>query len=439
MVAEQVNPDPTGLPEGVSKPLLSINSQDQSGLIAILTAFALGLVLLSVAARLYARHEFRLFRIDDYLFIAATIFAVIQTALVFRQLRDGLGKSEEQIDPSVRLAVQKLGFAADLLYLFTLFLSKCSVSFLFLYLTPGRAHVRAIWTTITASVVWVITAVILEAVRCHPKHPWTDDTSTCTNFFARWVVIAVLDAIIELALVGVSIYIVSDLQMALKSKLIVVGAFSWRVPNIAFTFIRLAFLQYPFEPSTSHIWHSRVVTVTQLSIGYTITASVIPYLKPFMMAYDPPTKTQASSYQLSSSGTRVKLSNLASQHSATLATIDDGKDDGELRENRSRSVRQNKPKAERRRRSTPKLGRLRPGQNGYEVSASATEQREQDRHEHESDDSEQMIIKKGVEWSVTYQSNGRKSRERRSSAAATEESRGATPGPDDITAVKTHV
>jgi len=64
---------PTGLPEGISGPLAGINSQDQSGLIAILTAFSLGLVLLSIATRIYARREFRSYRVDDYTFFAASV------------------------------------------------------------------------------------------------------------------------------------------------------------------------------------------------------------------------------------------------------------------------------------------------------------------------------------------------------------------------------
>jgi hypothetical protein len=86
---------------------------------------------------------------------------------------------------------------------------------------------RFIWTTVAASVTWMITSVILEAIRCHPKNPWADDMSTCTNSFTRW---AVIDAVIEIALVANSIYLVYNLQMPLKSKLIVVGAFSWRIP-----------------------------------------------------------------------------------------------------------------------------------------------------------------------------------------------------------------
>ena len=82
-MAQTATSTPTGLPEGISKPLASINADDQSGLIAILTAFSLGLVLLSVGTRIYARHEFRAYRIDDLTFFAAAVSAFVR-ALVYR-------------------------------------------------------------------------------------------------------------------------------------------------------------------------------------------------------------------------------------------------------------------------------------------------------------------------------------------------------------------
>lgn len=72
-MAQEATATSTGLPEGITKPPASINSQDQSGLIAILTAFSLGLVLLSIATRIYVRHELRLYRIDDFTFFVATV------------------------------------------------------------------------------------------------------------------------------------------------------------------------------------------------------------------------------------------------------------------------------------------------------------------------------------------------------------------------------
>ena len=64
-------PFPT--PLGISAPLAAINSQDQSGLIAIIAGFALGLALLGVGVKAYTRNYFRHFRYDDIMFCLAMV------------------------------------------------------------------------------------------------------------------------------------------------------------------------------------------------------------------------------------------------------------------------------------------------------------------------------------------------------------------------------
>jgi hypothetical protein len=165
-------------------------------------------------------------------------------------------------------------------------------------------------------------------------------------------------------------------------------------------------------------------------------------LKPFIMAYERPTPSRPSYNPSSSGGTRFKLSNLTSKSSQTtnvaLATTD-VEDDGTVRENRFPNPNLGRPENGGRKRSALRLGRLRPEQTGYEATASATGARGQEGSERGSNDSEQMIIKKGVEWSVKYDNDERIARERGNSLAGTEESRGATPGPDEIMAIMTHI
>ncbi|KAF2178014.1 hypothetical protein K469DRAFT_347739 [Zopfia rhizophila CBS 207.26] len=396
---------PTGRPSGISEPLAAIGDKDQSGLIAILAAFALGLVLLSITVRIYARHNFISYRVDDFTFFAASAFAIIQASLVFRELSSGLGKLGSSLPSEQTASIQKISFVADLFYLFPLFLSKASTSFLFIYLTPGRSHHRIIWTTIAASVTWLISSVILEGIRCHSSHPWTDDISTCPNFFARWAFIAIFDTLIEIGLVATAIYIVWDLQMELMSKVIVVGAFSCRIPNAAFSITRLAFLHHSLTPTTSHYYTSRIVCTTQLSIGYTITASIIPYLKPFMQAYEQPPSSYPSKFSKSSKSSKssnFKLSSLTGKTAVSSNT--DGVDD-EPREPVNRLVR--KEIAFMR---GGGVGRLRPEDMKYEAKASAMPTPEAVEHDGEGggadDDSQVMIIKKGVEWSVQHERAG---------------------------------
>lgn len=116
---------------------------------------------------------------------------------------NGLGKTIEMIDPVKLLAVQKVGtnfsspahfcmhssprqkqptftklismqsdYAADLLYIITIYLSKCSAVFLFLRLTPNKAHKIFCWSIMATSTLWVILSLFIVALRCQLSQPW---------------------------------------------------------------------------------------------------------------------------------------------------------------------------------------------------------------------------------------------------------------------------
>jgi hypothetical protein len=152
--------------------------------------------------------------------------------------------------------MHQAGYAADILYIITLALSKLSTAFLFLRLTPGRGHSFAIWSTICLSIAWAFASVLVVSFRCHPTHPWTDVDSTCSNLvrsshstypvrcytqsllilvqFVRWQFIGSLDIITEAALFALSLYLVWGVQMNLNSKSLVVAAFGCRLPYASF-------------------------------------------------------------------------------------------------------------------------------------------------------------------------------------------------------------
>lgn len=63
-------------------------------------------------------------------------------------------------------------YAADLLYIFTIYLTKASAVFLFLRLTPNKAHKLFCWTIMGTSTLWVILSVFIVALRCQLSQPW---------------------------------------------------------------------------------------------------------------------------------------------------------------------------------------------------------------------------------------------------------------------------
>lgn len=69
----------------------------------------------------------------------------------------------------------------DILFVIGLYLSKCSLLFLFLRLTPNKIHNKASWATFGLSSLWVVVSVFIVAVNCELNHPWPGIATKCTN------------------------------------------------------------------------------------------------------------------------------------------------------------------------------------------------------------------------------------------------------------------
>jgi hypothetical protein len=111
----------------VTAPLEVISDTDQGGLVAILAAFSLSLVLVSLPVRTYARTKMSTYRVDDWAFLCACVrfhdifrksmtlltalqfFSFVQASIVFYEIHIGFGKSADLVDPMEIEPMQKAG------------------------------------------------------------------------------------------------------------------------------------------------------------------------------------------------------------------------------------------------------------------------------------------------------------------------------------------
>ncbi|MCJ1396697.1 hypothetical protein MMC18_009589 [Xylographa bjoerkii] len=275
---------PAAIP-GQAPPFAIISANDQSGLVIMAAAVGMSFVFVASLIRWYIRREVSdSFARDDAVIVIATTFSVLQTIAVFVSVAHGFGKSMEMIGLSDLASIQKAQYAADILYIITLWLTKSSAALLFMRLTPIGHQVFAAKAVLAVSTVWAVVSIFMIAMRCQLSTPWTDYDGQCTNLFLRWQIISAIDIITEIALFAVAIYIVQGLQMPLLRKATVVLAFSFRLPLI----IPIAFRLHYINPS---IWLanppldlSTTVLLTQVEMNYGIIATTIPCLRPFMRA-----------------------------------------------------------------------------------------------------------------------------------------------------------
>jgi hypothetical protein len=104
---------PSGYPPGVSAPLTAVTPTNQSGIIAILTGFSFGLVLLSTGVRIHVRRGAGAFRADDLACYAAVLFAIVQTSIVFWMVSLGLGKVVELLSATEVAQLQRVRILID--------------------------------------------------------------------------------------------------------------------------------------------------------------------------------------------------------------------------------------------------------------------------------------------------------------------------------------
>ena len=106
-------PEPSLLP-GQSPPFFIVTPTDQAGVIVNVTAFCLILAAISIGIRAYVRFAIiqQNASWDDLAALLALLFHIIQSSIVFREIRDGLGKTIGSLGVQQIVNVQKVSIPA---------------------------------------------------------------------------------------------------------------------------------------------------------------------------------------------------------------------------------------------------------------------------------------------------------------------------------------
>lgn len=196
-----------------------LSDEDHGASITIATGLGLVYMLLTCAARLYTRHVLRGFGIEDTTILFATVrvlYASLGTRLRIAALRihsehrclrrgrrwaweisriarisatltarKGIpspAQRHERVRNLLFIAeLIQLAYAADILLIITLCLSKCSVILLLKGLTRNTDHYKACKMILGLSAIWGVASVFAIALRCELSHPWLTLDGHCTN------------------------------------------------------------------------------------------------------------------------------------------------------------------------------------------------------------------------------------------------------------------
>ncbi|KAL6239537.1 hypothetical protein BDW75DRAFT_227166 [Aspergillus navahoensis] len=176
---------------------------------------------------------------------AALTFSIVQVVILQKAVDNGLGRHEAQLIVTLSLhwlTWRSLQFAAQLLLVVVLSLSKLSTTLLIWKLTPSRSLRH--YCTIAAAVItgWTISALFSISFQCQFPEMWLYTPRRCAGEGALFYPVAVFNILTEIILVILPFIMMQDVQMASQKRVKILSSFSSRLCVVGLSIAHLALL-----------------------------------------------------------------------------------------------------------------------------------------------------------------------------------------------------
>jgi hypothetical protein len=170
-------------------------------------------------------------------------------------------------------------YASDILYVAAICLAKVSILLLLQRLAVSRLHKRIALATAGIVGAWGLVGIVVLAAQCGSSNSWAPSSPKCINIRSYWVGMAVINVITELVVVFVPVLMMIPVQVAVSKKAVIIAAFIFRA---CLFYIHPATARS--SDATFDAVNYNIVTQCVLSIG--ITTACIPCLKPFLDGFE---------------------------------------------------------------------------------------------------------------------------------------------------------
>ena len=171
------------------------------------------------------------------------------------------------------------------MFILSTWVGKLSVSFLFTRLAQESNKTRLGLAASALASIFGIISLIIIAVRPDTKHPWLYHEGDVTSVLGRWIAMGVMSIFMDIIVTGLAIYLVWDLNMASKSKSLVITAFALRLFVIPVTIARLVTLKHVQYDDLSFSY-SLPEVMTQLEMYCNLITTTLPCLRLFLTAWN---------------------------------------------------------------------------------------------------------------------------------------------------------
>ncbi|RLM00065.1 hypothetical protein CFD26_104149 [Aspergillus turcosus] len=259
------------------------NSDTRDPAVNVTNWFLVVVAALSVLIRLGTKPWiFHRLTSDDYLIIAALAFGIAQSAAISTAVAHGYGYHFTTISSQNFDQIMKSQYAAYILYIASLCLSKLSLSTFIRNLTPvHKDHFQAAVLQVLITVVGVV-GVIGTAFQCHMPRPWDYWHGQCFNLSAWSYFISLSNIITDCMIIAQALFLIAGIQATWKKKIVFASIFLSRVIVIIATVVEIVFSRDVRQSTDPTYDYCPTTTVSQVVQCASIVTACWGQLKPFL-------------------------------------------------------------------------------------------------------------------------------------------------------------
>ncbi|KIW69402.1 hypothetical protein PV04_05281 [Phialophora macrospora] len=271
-----------------------ITPDDHAGSVWIASILCLIYSVLTLALRGHLR--LRIYGLDDYIALVATLIQVGEVIAILVGLHHGLGKTQLLLRPGEVTRASRATFTAQILFILSAAAAKASTLCLMMRLfnlsgprTGQKRRQRAFyWVGVAVMVgvaLWAILAIVAVAVNCSVPGFIRGDGASCSHQFLRWQLITAFDVVTEGLLILIVICVVWPVHLAFSMKCQVVLAFSFRLVVAALAILHLHYIADYTGSDNPGIAIVPVIVIQQVQLCWSLISATIPNLKSFVKSF----------------------------------------------------------------------------------------------------------------------------------------------------------
>ncbi|GME33329.1 Integral membrane protein [Neofusicoccum parvum] len=263
--------------------------EDRSGQVLAINVAFFSLTWIIMMARVYTRaYLIKSFGADDWTMLAALLLLTGYLICQLGGVTYGTGRYDKDLAPEDRMRALRYWWFCELFYTSATCMLKCSVGLFLLRIAVKRAHILTIHIMNGATILLSVAYFFVFIFQCNPVSSfWTikPNNEHCLPIEAIAGIsygAAALGSVSDWTFGVLPGFIVWDLQMNKRTKLVVVGILAFAAIGSTATIIRMPYIK-GFEATHDFLYESTDIAIwSTIEPGIGMTAACIATLRPLL-------------------------------------------------------------------------------------------------------------------------------------------------------------